>query len=208
MLTPVRAAGVAAVLSLAFVTGCSSSSDSKAEAPKVGAPKAGPTEAVLPKDVEVGRAEPATRTPDIVPDPIPVGVGGTAHFKVGGTKDPSAATAMTAEVVKARYVTPEEIGAEHRGKGQLLVLTLTIKNIGHHVGAISTDGAVKWQDEKTSPRVATTDEAVDGPELDTEYEPGQSVTGSLVLQVGRKGGSVSYIDDPSRQAFTVKLPAA
>ncbi|MCM2412539.1 hypothetical protein [Streptomyces sp. RKAG290] len=89
-------------------------------------------------------------------------------------------------------VTPEEIGAEQRGKGQLLVLTLTIKNIGHHVATVSTDGAVKWQDEKTSPRVATTDEAVDGPELDTEYKPG-AVRDRLARPRRRPQGRVGVV---------------
>lgn len=161
----------------------------------------------MPKGIAIGEAQPAASAPSMVPEVKPVGVGGTARFRISDMNDPSVTTAMTATVVKARYVTAEEIGAERREKDQLLVLTLTIKNTGHNVGTISTDGALKWEDRQTSPQVATTHETMDGPELDTEYKPGQSVTGSLVLHVGRKGGTLSYIDDPSRPSFRVALPA-
>ncbi|MEU8625490.1 hypothetical protein [Streptomyces sp. NPDC048669] len=202
MRTAVRAAGVAAALSLAFVAGCSSSSDAKSEAPE-----AKPTVAEVPADMVIEEAKPATTSPNMVPEVEPVGVGGTARFKISDKNDPSVTTTMTAAVVKARYVTAREIGAEYGEKKQLLVLTLTIKNIGHGVGTISTDGAVKWEDGRTSPRDATTQGTTHGPDLNAEYQPGQSVTGSLVLRVGRKGGTLSYIDDPSSPAFKVALPA-
>lgn len=47
-----------------------------------------------------------------------------------------------------------------------------------------------------------------GPDVSAEDRAGQSVTGSLVLHVGGKGGILSYIDDPSSPAFRVALPAA
>ncbi len=228
MRTAMRAAGVVAALSLAFVAGCSSPSDSTGEASQ-----AKPAVAEVPVDMVVEEGEPATTTPNVVPraaevptgtaievgaqatttpnvvpEVEPVAVGGTAHFKISDKNDPSVTTAMTVTVVKARYVTAREMGIEHGEKGQFVVLTLTIKNIGHNVGAVSTGGAVKWEDRLTSPRDATTRDTAEGPDLDTAYRPGQSVTGSLVLHVGRRGGTVSYIDDPSRPTFRVALPTA
>ncbi len=155
--------------------------------------------------VEVGKL--AMTTPDVVPDAEPVSAGGTARFRIRDKSNPSVSTTMTATVVKVRYVAAQEIGAEYGEKGQLLVLTLTIKNIGHSIGTISTDGAVKWEDERTSPQDATTQDTTQGPDLNAKYKPGQSVTGSLVLRVGRKGGTLAYIDDPSSQAFRVAFPS-
>ncbi|MFE9017297.1 hypothetical protein ACFYNL_01745 [Streptomyces sp. NPDC007808] len=69
---------------------------------------------------------------------------------------------------------------------------------------------MQWEDEQTAAQDATTLEGVgEGDGLDTTYKPGQSVTGTLVLDVGRKGGKVGYYgsDDPSGEpAFVVELP--
>jgi hypothetical protein len=107
----------------------------------------------------------------------------------------------------AEYVTAAEVGAPSPARhGQYLVLTLTLKNVGPKEAAFRGRGAMKWETEGTAARDATTRARSGGPDLNTTYQPGQSVTGSIVLDIGRPGGLVSYYDTPGAAAFTVYLP--
>ncbi|WP_319648512.1 DUF4352 domain-containing protein [Streptomyces scabiei] len=119
---------------------------------------------------------------------------------------------MQVTVVSAKYVTPAEVDTTNQPEhGQYVELTLTLKNVGKGSAKFSAYGLMTWEDDKTAAQDATTLEGVgEGPELDTTYKPGQSVTGKLILDVARKGGIVSYVggDNPEAEGpvFTVKLP--
>jgi hypothetical protein len=137
-------------------------------------------------------------------------MGETGRFddlEPGEGDTPVRRTTFEVTATKARYVTPAEVGAPSPAKnGQYLVLTLTLKNVGSAPGRIGTDGNIQWQNEGTSARAADTRLRAEGPDLDTEYRPGQSVTGSLVLDVGHKGGIVTYSDTGTVPALTLSLP--
>jgi hypothetical protein len=118
---------------------------------------------------------------------------------------------MQVTVVSAKYVTPAEVDTTNEPEhGQYVELTLTLKNVGDAPAEIMTYGMMQWEDEQTAAQDATTLEGVgEGASLDTTYKPGQSVTGKLVLDVARKGGTVGYYgtEDPSGEpAFVVELP--
>lgn len=121
-------------------------------------------------------------------------------------------TQMKTTVVSAEYVTPDEIDTGNKPEnGQFVRLTLTLKNVGDAPAEIMTYGVMEWEDDNTAAQDASTLEGVgDGRTLDTTYKPGQSVTGYLILDVGRRGGVVSYAgtEDPNADAaFKVELPA-
>ncbi|AKJ10077.1 hypothetical protein ABB07_08580 [Streptomyces incarnatus] len=92
-----------------------------------------------------------------------------------------------------------------------MALTLTFKNAGTTPAHVDTYGNLKWEDSSTAAQDATTLEGVgEGADVDTDYKPGQAVTGKLILDVGRRGGVVSstYTEDPNANAaFKVKPPA-
>ncbi|WP_089105896.1 DUF4352 domain-containing protein [Streptomyces hyaluromycini] len=119
---------------------------------------------------------------------------------------------MSVTVVSAKYVTPAEVGTTNKPQGQYVELTLTMKDTGKSPARVMTYGNLKWEDSSTAAQDVTTLEGVGtGASLDTEYKPGQSVTGKLVLDVARKGGvlSYTYTEDPDAEAvFKVKLPSA
>ena len=121
-------------------------------------------------------------------------------------------TRMKTTVVSAKYVTPDEIDTGNKPEnGQFVKLTLTLENVGDAPAEIRTYGVMEWEDDHTAAQDASTLEGVgDGRTLDTTYKPGQSVTGFLILDVGRRGGVVSYpgTEDPDADAaFKVELPA-
>ncbi|MFD6365118.1 DUF4352 domain-containing protein [Streptomyces roseolus] len=140
-------------------------------------------------------------------------VGETGRFTDMETDDEGIESAPNTEfevkAVSAKYVTPEEVGTSNTpANGQFLVLTLTVKNVGTKPGEFASYGMMKWENEGTAAQDASTLESVDGPDLDTTYKPGQAVTGKLVLDVGGKGGLVSYFDGTSDvPAFVVSLPS-
>ncbi|MFF1417650.1 DUF4352 domain-containing protein [Streptomyces sp. NPDC058280] len=137
-------------------------------------------------------------------------VGDTGTYDVVETdeygENPSVTTKMQVTVKGAKYVTPSEIDTTNEPKlGQYVVLTLTLKNVGKKPADFAAYGVTTWESKDTAAQDATTLEGVgEGPELDTTYKPGQSVTGSLVLDVGAKGGIVSYDGD----TFRVELPTS
>lgn len=202
-----RAVVPAAVLSAVLLTGCSSEPEKDRAAPALSA-------SVEPPAEEQPSQEPSEAAPSSAPAPV-VGVGETKEFGLGETdeygENYKVTTTMSVTVESAKYVTPSEIDAASEPEhGQYVELTLTLKNVGDAPAEIMTYGMMKWEDANTAAQDATTLEGVgEGPELDTTYKPGQSVTGSLVLDVGRKGGTVGYYgtDDPSEEpAFVVELP--
>ncbi|MFJ7423421.1 DUF4352 domain-containing protein [Streptomyces uncialis] len=192
----VAAAGLAAVLAV----GCSAGSrDDKADP----APSLHATVEPLFEETE----EPAGEASSAAPSPGPtLAVGETGEFTVVDSSDPSVTTTMEVTVPSVKYVTSSEIDTTEPEKGQYALMTLTFRNTGTKPGRIMTYGAVKWQDAQTAAQDATTLESVDGLDVDTEYAPGQSVTGSIVLDIVRKGGTASYYDNADAPAFTLKLP--
>lgn len=195
--------GAAALLIGVLVAGCSSTSE--------------PTVSV--EDVKEAASRAASPTPSPSPStstyagPV-LQVGKTGEFADIETdeygENPKEVTRFAVTVKAASYVGAADVGtnepAEH---GQFVRLTLTVKNIGKAPGRFTGYGAIKWEDEKTAAQDATTLHLLDGPDLDTEYKPGQSVTGSIVLDVARKGGTLTYWDSASEvPAFSIALPSA
>ncbi|MFJ3248305.1 DUF4352 domain-containing protein [Streptomyces sp. NPDC086782] len=193
----------AIVLSAALLTGCSGASqaDDTGSASKP------------PAAVEVAGEGPSEDAPSSKPAPV-LSVGQTDTWDYGeddANGDFRVTSKMQVTVVSAKYATPAEVGTTNKPEhGQYVVLTLTLKNVGHAPAKVSTYGMLKWEDDDTASQDASTLEGVgEGDDLDTTYKPGQAVTGKLVLDVGRKGGVVSYVgtDDPDAEAaFQVRLP--
>lgn len=208
MRTYIRRACVPAVLlSAVLLAGCSDGLTSRPE-PDASAPPA--SEA----PVKEAAVEPSEAASSSAPAPV-VGVGETAKFGLGETDDYGenykVTTQMSVTVVSAKYVTASEVDTTNEPEhGQYVELTLTLKNVGDAPAEIMTYGTMQWEDKQTAAQDATTLEGVgDGATLDTTYKPGQSVTGKLILDVARKGGTVGYYgsDDPSGEAaFVVELP--
>jgi outer membrane murein-binding lipoprotein Lpp len=202
-----RAAVPAVVLSVALLAGCSSGDDSTDAAPTKSPAAEAP--------VEEAAAEPSEATSSSAPAAPVVKVGETAEFGVGETdeygENYKVTTKMSVTVVEAKYVTPAEIGTSNKPQGQFVKLTLKLENVGNAPAEIMLYGMMKWEDSDTAAQDASTLEGVgEGPELDTTYKPGQSVTGSLVLDVGRKGGTVGYygVAESEEAAFVVELPSS
>lgn len=149
----------------------------------------------------------AGKKADTAPAPLLV-VGTRGSFTAVDSSDESVKTKMSVTVKSAKYVQPADIDTTNKpAKGQFVVLTLTIKNVGAKPGAFAPYGAMKWQDDQTAAQDCTTLETTDGQDVDATYQPGQSVTGDVVLDVVRKGGTVSYYD-AGKAAFAVLLPKA
>jgi outer membrane murein-binding lipoprotein Lpp len=203
----VRRACVPAVLmSAVLLTGCSSEPEKDRAAPTLSA-SAGPVSEDQPSQKPSESASSSAPAPE-------VGVGEKVKFDVGETDEYGenwkVTTQVEVTVVSAKYVTPAEVDTTNEPEnGQSVELTLKLANVGKAPAEIMTYGMMQWQDEKTAAQDATTLEGVgEGQDLDTTYRPGQSVTGKLVLDVVRKGGTVGYYsDNPSGEpSFAVKLP--
>lgn len=204
----VRRARVPAVLiSAVLLAGCSSGgSDDKAasEASASAGPVGGGQVSNGPSGAASSSAIPVLK------------VGQSGTWAYGETDDLGetfkVTTRMKTTVVSAQYVTPDEIDTGNKPEnGQFVKLTLTLQNVGETPAKIMTYGVMEWEDGRTAAQDASTLEGVgDGRTLDTTYRPGQSVTGFLILDVGRRGGVVSYAgtEDPDADAaFRVELPA-
>ncbi|MEV7425143.1 DUF4352 domain-containing protein [Streptomyces sp. NPDC091212] len=197
----VRRAAVFAVpviVASVLVTGCSS----EPEAAKPAATKAAVEKAVEPAEA------PEKPSPSTSAGPL-LTVGQTGTYDVVETdeygENPTVTTKMQVTVKSAKYVTSADVDTTNDPElGQYVILTLTLKNIGSKPADVSMYGVTTWEDDSTAAQDATTLESVDGPELDATYKPGQSVTGSLVLDVGAKGGIISYDGD----TFRVALPTS
>ncbi|MFJ5103162.1 DUF4352 domain-containing protein [Streptomyces sp. NPDC088554] len=179
-----------------LVTGCSSE-------PEAAKPVA--TEAAVEKAVEPAEA-PEKPSPSASAGP-PLKVGQTGTYDVVETdeygENPTKATTMQVTVKGARYVTPADVDTTNEPElGQYVLLTLTLKNIGSKPADFAAYGVTTWENDDMASQDATTLETVDGPDLDTTYKPGQSVTGSLILDVGAKGGIIAY----DSGLFRVELP--
>jgi hypothetical protein len=169
-------------------------------------------------DAPKAAAEPS-QAPSAAPSPSPsagpvLKVGQTGTFDDVETdqygENPKPVTKMSVTVKEAAYVTPDEVDAQEPEHGQYVRLTLTVKNTGTAPGTYAGYGALRWEDAQTAAQDATTLVIPDGPELDTTYKPGQSVTGVVVLDVARKGGTVTYWDSAATEApaFSIALPSA
>ncbi|WP_329168276.1 DUF4352 domain-containing protein [Streptomyces sp. NBC_01267] len=192
------------VAASALAAGCSS--DSPAKAPHTAAPA--PAKKA---------AEEAPAPSPSAPKALALKIGESGEYVTGQMSDDGdrivTTTHMRVTAVSAKYVTPAEIDTTNKPeKGQYVVLTLTVTNVGTTPAEFSAYGMMQWEDAKTAAQDCTTLEGVgDGPDLDTTYKPGQSATGKLVLDVGHKDGVVSYNDNNSPAdgpAFTVALPSA
>ncbi|WP_030558731.1 DUF4352 domain-containing protein [Streptomyces aureocirculatus] len=141
--------------------------------------------------------------------------------EAAGEKEPSSPTLKIGETKvvdldgsKARITVngAEYIGAPammEKAKGQYVLLGLTIKNTGSKPFDFSPYGVMSWENTGTAAQDASTLGYEDGPDLATSYKPGQALTGKLLLDVGRKGGTVSYPGGDimsEESAFSVALP--
>lgn len=204
-----RAVVPAIALSFALVTGCSSESDSGGTSKEAPVAEASVDAADAPVE-EPSSSAPAAEAPVVK-------VGETKEWAYGETdefgENYKVTSTMSVTVVSAKYVTPTEIDTTNEPEqGQFVELTLTLKNVGQAPAEVMLYGMLKWEDAEHAAQDATTLEGVgDGPELDTTYKPGQSVTGKVVLDVAAKGGKVSYTgtEDPNAEAaFVVELPSS
>jgi hypothetical protein len=194
----------AALISAVLLTGCSSGSDDSA---------AQVTPSATHEAAQADAAAPSTPSPSTTPVPV-LKVGQTGTYGVGEADDAGAykvTSTMSVTVVSAKYVTPAELGTSNKPAGQYVEVTLTFKNVGKAAARVETYGNLKWEDSSTAAQDVTTLEGVgSGASVDAEYKPGQSVTGKLVLDVARKGGTLTYTytEDPDAEAvFKVALPA-
>ncbi len=180
------------------------------------------TEPLTPEKVSASElaAEPSADEP-VEPSPsasaapaIKVGESGTLDFYETDEygQNPKVATQLEVTVKSAQYVTPAQIGtANEPENGQFVKLTITVKNVGKAPGEFAAYGMMTWENANTAAQEATTLEGVgEGQDVDTTYKPGQSVTGSLILDVGAKGGTLSYANSivDEAPAFTIELPKA
>ncbi|MCQ6554809.1 DUF4352 domain-containing protein [Streptomyces sp. C10-9-1] len=204
----VRWAVLPAAMLGALLTGCSSA-DEPAEPTDVAVSEVAPeTTSATPTS-----ADPSSSAP--VPS---AGVGETVTFDTGETdeygENYQVTSKLSVTVDSVEYVTPEEINTTNEPDlGQFVKVTLTVKNVGDADAEFAGYGSMYWEDEETAAQGATTLEGVgEGPDLDTTYRPGQSVTGFMILDVGRKGGTVGYTGEAGpfsdEPAFTIELPTA
>ncbi|MFB8071146.1 DUF4352 domain-containing protein [Streptomyces californicus] len=184
-----------------FAVGCASEPDKPASI------------AAEPAD-EAAAEEPVEPSPSASTAPaIKVGESGVFDYYETDEygQNPKVATQLEVTVKSADYVTPAQVPTTNEPeKGQFLKLTITVKNVGKAPGEFSGYGMITWENDDTAAQEATTLEGVgEGQDVDTTYKPGQSVTGSLILDVGAKGGTLSYarsIMDGDEPAFTIELP--
>ncbi|MFJ6237919.1 DUF4352 domain-containing protein [Streptomyces griseus] len=145
---------------------------------------------------------------------ITVGESGTFDFYETDEygQNPKVATQFEVTVKSAEYVTPAQVPTTNEPEnGQFVKLTITVENVGKSTGEFAAYGMITWEDAGTAAQEATTLEGVgEGQDVDTTYKPGQSVTGSLILDVGAKGGTLNYASDllDDAPAFTIDLPKA
>lgn len=205
-----RAVVPAVVLSFALVAGCSSDDGGGAEASKNEPAAEASVEPADAPSEEPSSSAPAAEAPVVK-------VGETKTWDYGETDDYGqnykVTSKMSVTVVSAKYATPAEVDTTNEPEhGQYVELTLTLKNVGQAPADVMLYGMLEWQDAEHAAQDATTLEGVgEGPDLDTTYKPGQSVTGKVVLDVAAKGGTVSYTgtDDPNAEAaFVVELPSS
>ncbi|MFD5792780.1 DUF4352 domain-containing protein [Streptomyces diastatochromogenes] len=209
MRTHIRRALVpAALLSAVLLTGCSSGGDDKAA----------PTKTFVDDTQERSTVK---ASPSAPPSPSSsqkavLSVGQTGTYEVGETDENGenykATGKMSVTFVGAKYVTPAEIDTSNKPQhGQYVEVTLTFKNIGQSPARVETYGNLMWDDSSSAAQDATTLEGVGGgDDVDTDYKPGQGVTGKVVLDVGKRGGFVYYMfsEDPEGGTpFVLKLPA-
>ncbi|MEV3967409.1 DUF4352 domain-containing protein [Streptomyces sp. NPDC050698] len=201
----VRCAAVPVMLlSAVLMTGCSSESSSGHDAaPKLSASAA-------PIEEQPSESEPPSALGPVLE------VGEAGEFETGKTdeygENYKVTSKMSVKVVDAEYVTAEQLDTSNEPEnGQYVKLTLTLKNVGDAPAEFSSYGMMRWESTDTAAQDASTLEGVgEGQDLDTTYKPGQSVTGTLVLDVGDEGGTVSYIGSEDLEAaepvFSVNLP--
>ncbi|BDM70627.1 hypothetical protein HEK616_41140 [Streptomyces nigrescens] len=187
---------VGALVTAVLATGCSSSSDAPKAAPAA-AEKAPQAKA---KDVADKPSEKPVKAPLVA-----VGKSGTYTAEDGAT---GVKTKMEITLKDVKTVTPSEIGTTTKPKGQYVVLTLTVKNVGDKDGGFHPYGLMKWEDDQTAEQNASTLETSNsGQDVDTDYKPGQNVTGDVILDVPRLGGKVNFYDSPGAASLTFELPA-
>ncbi|MFT2014973.1 DUF4352 domain-containing protein [Streptomyces sp. 796.1] len=176
-------------------------------------PSADPADDALTASASAPEPTAATSAASTPPPSLAVGESGT--YPVGKTDEYgegfTVTSTMKVTVVEAKYVTPAQVDTTNQPEhGQYVSLTLTVRNVGKAAAEFSSYGMMKWEDGQTAAQDATTLEGVgEGLDLDTTYKPGQSVTGRLVLDVVRRGGTVSYYDNNAQgeaPAFTIELP--
>ncbi|MEV7250783.1 DUF4352 domain-containing protein [Streptomyces cyaneofuscatus] len=164
---------------------------------------------------EAAVEKPVEPSPSASAGPV-IKVGESGAYDVYDTdeygENPKVVTQLEVTVKSAEYVTPAQISTSNEPEnGQFLRLTITVKNVGKAPGEFSSYGMMTWEDANTAAQEATTLESVgEGQDVDTTYKPGQSVTGSLILDVGAKGGTLSYASSivDEAPAFTIELPKA
>lgn len=128
----------------------------------------------------------------------------------------SGAATMQATVVSVKYPTPAELGRPMVAAGRYALIRLTVKNTGKAAGEFSATLAT-WENAEYSPVEADAQSDSNGfAKLNRTYKPGQLATGNVVLHVGAKGGTATFLDatgdpvydilDPQSPLFKVAMP--
>lgn len=133
-----------------------------------------------------------------------LGVGQSADFAASDdTRE--VATRFKVTYRSATIISAEEAedAAEQPPGGVYVRVGLTVENVGKQTGVLS-GMAFKWSSSSTAEQSATTLADPIGADITTTYQPGQSVTGDVVLYALERGGEFVY-HDPARYGPSVAL---
>ncbi|MFH9867600.1 DUF4352 domain-containing protein [Streptomyces lydicus] len=169
------------------MAGCSSSTDANVDPPPSSVPK---------REKAAGPTQKKDKAPVLT-------VGKNASYDAA-----SSTTRATLSVTfrAAKYVTASEISAG-KPKGRFAVITLEVTNNGSRDGAFHPYGFMKWEGGDRVAQGVATLYSTGTQSVDSTYHPGESVTGDVVLDVPRKGGTVSYYDGTGTASLTFVMPA-
>ncbi|MEU6332753.1 DUF4352 domain-containing protein [Streptomyces sp. NPDC047049] len=172
------------------VAGCSSASTDAAKKPSASSTAPGP--------------EKSAEAPKGPVKPPALSVGKTHTYTA--IDNSGNATTMSVTFHAAKYATPSEIG-EAKPKGRYAVLTVEVTNAGHRDGTFTPYRNMRWKDRATTEQEVSTLISTGTQDVGTTYHPGQGVTGDIVLDVPRKGGSVTYYDTRGTAALLFEMPS-
>ncbi|MGW1375515.1 DUF4352 domain-containing protein [Streptomyces sp. NPDC002446] len=158
-----------------------------------------------PPHSSVPKREEATQAPQKQVETPVVSVGKTVSYNAVDISS-GAKTTMSVTFHAVKYVTASEVSAV-KPKGRYAVVTVEVTNTGGKDGGFHPYGKMKWEDKGTAVQGVATMDSTGTQSVDTTYHPGEAVTGDIVLDVPRKGGTVSYYDGTGPASLTFVMPA-
>ncbi|MEU6381647.1 hypothetical protein [Streptomyces sp. NPDC046909] len=104
------------------------------------------------------------------------------------------------------YPTAAEAGRKEITSGRYALIRLTVKNTSTTAGEFSGTLAT-WEKAGEGPVEANAQSNSGGfAQLNRTYGPGQSETGNVILQVGAKAGTVTFLDAIENPVSTPSTP--